>query len=82
MMRSLAERVRYTTSYLEKLFSAINLLLNNEYEQAIQEMSISTDQDEIQNLIHAFVQMVTNLREREEALKKATSESANAERGE
>jgi CRP-like cAMP-binding protein len=82
MMRSLAERVRYTTSYLEKLFSAINLLLNNEYEQAIQEMSISTDQDEIRNLIHAFVQMVTNLREREEALKKATSESANAERGE
>lgn len=75
MMRSLAERVRYTTSYLEKLFSAINLLVNSEYEQAIKEMSISTDQDEIQNLINAFVQMVTTLREREAALKQAASGS-------
>lgn len=65
MMRSLAERVRYTTSYLERLFSGINLLANNEYEQAIQEMSISSDEDEIQHLIGAFVQMVNSLRERE-----------------
>lgn len=80
MMRSLAERVRYTTNYLEKLFSAINLLLNNEYEQAIKEMSISADQDEIQNLINAFIQMVNNLREREEALNKAAS--GRADKGE
>lgn len=65
MMRSLAERVRYTTSYLERLFSAINLLVNNEYERAIQEMSISSDQDEIQNLIGAFVKMVNSLQERD-----------------
>jgi CRP/FNR family transcriptional regulator/CRP/FNR family cyclic AMP-dependent transcriptional regulator len=77
MMRSLAERVRYTTSYLEKLFSAINLLVNSEYEQAIKEMTISTDQDEIQNLINAFVQMVTTLREREAALNQAASGSEN-----
>jgi CRP-like cAMP-binding protein len=82
MMRSLAERVRYTTSYLEKLFSAINMLVNNEYEQAIKEMSISSDQDEIQNLINAFVQMVKNLREREEALNRAASGSASTEKGE
>lgn len=65
MMRSLAERVRYTTSYLERLFAAINLLGNSEYELAIREMSISTDQDEIQSLIKAFVLMVNNLRERD-----------------
>ena len=65
MMRSLAERVRYTSSYLERLFSAINLLVNNDYEAAIREMSISSDQDEIQNLINAFVRMVKNLRERD-----------------
>lgn len=69
MMRSLAERVRYTTSYLERLFAAINLLVNNEYELAIREMAISSDQDEIQNLINAFVLMVNSLREREAALK-------------
>jgi CRP-like cAMP-binding protein len=68
MMRSLAERVRYTTSYLERLFAAINLLVNNDYEAAIREISISSDQDEIQNLINAFVRMVNNLREREAAL--------------
>jgi CRP-like cAMP-binding protein len=79
MMRSLAERVRYTTSYLERLFSAINLLSNNQYEQAIKEMSISTDQDEIQNLINAFVQMVTNLREREMALNQTAAERGSAE---
>jgi CRP-like cAMP-binding protein len=79
MMRSLAERVRYTTSYLERLFSAINLLVNNEYEQAIKEMSISSDQDEIQSLISAFVQMVNSLREREEALKRAASEKQQYE---
>jgi CRP-like cAMP-binding protein len=65
MMRSLAERVRYTTSYLERLFSAINLLVNNEYERAIQEMSISSDEDEIQNLIGAFVKMVNSLQARD-----------------
>lgn len=75
MMRSLAERVRYTTNYLEKLFSAINLLVNSEYEQAIKEMSITTDEDEIQNLINAFVQMVTKLREREAALNQAALRS-------
>jgi CRP-like cAMP-binding protein len=65
MMRSLAERVRYTTSYLERLFSAVNLLVNNEYERAIQEMSISSDEDEIQNLIGAFIRMVNSLQERD-----------------
>ncbi|HLU08759.1 MAG TPA: cyclic nucleotide-binding domain-containing protein [Oceanobacillus sp.] len=75
MMRNLAERVRYTTNYLEKLFSAINLLVNSEYEQAIKEMSITTDEDEIQNLINAFVQMVTKLREREAALNQAALRS-------
>jgi CRP-like cAMP-binding protein len=73
MMRSLAERVRYTTSYLEKLFGAINLLMNSEYDKAIQEMAISSDQDEIQNLINVFVQMVNSLREREVALNRPAS---------
>lgn len=69
MMRTLAERVRYTTTYLEKLFNAIQLLSNHEYEKALAEMSVSAGgEDDIQSLINAFLQMVHRLREREAAL--------------
>ncbi len=55
LMRSLAERIRYTTSYLERLYDALELLSNSEYEAAIRELTISADDDEMQQLISAFL---------------------------
>lgn len=61
MMVSLAERVRYTTQYLEKLNRAINLLSENKYEQALREIETSGTEDEIQQLISSFLQMIQTL---------------------
>ena len=52
LMRSLAERIRYTTSYLERLYDALELLSNSEYDEAIREMALSSDEDEMQNPDH------------------------------
>jgi CRP-like cAMP-binding protein len=65
LMRSVAERVRYSTSYLERLHEALELLSNREYEQAIREMALSTEADEMQELITAFVTMVHQVRARQ-----------------
>lgn len=64
MMRSLAERIRYTTQYLEKLEKAITALSHSDYDQALREMTISASQDEIQPLINSFLEMVKSVRER------------------
>lgn len=75
MMRSLAERVRYTTTYLEKMLNAVELLSNQNYEQALREMAISSDESSIQGMIQAFVQMVGSVRERERSLRRVAVRS-------
>jgi len=70
MMRSLAERVRYTTQYLEKLEKAITALSNSDYDQALREIAISAQEDEIQALINTFIGMVKSVRERDARLKR------------
>ena len=65
LMRSLAERIRYATSYLERLYDALELLSNNEYDEAIREMALSTDEDEMQELITTFVAMVHRIQARQ-----------------
>jgi CRP-like cAMP-binding protein len=64
LIRSIAERIRYTTSYLERLYEALELLANSEYDEAIREMALSSDEDEIQTLITTFVEMVRRVQER------------------
>ncbi|MEP7292092.1 MAG: cyclic nucleotide-binding domain-containing protein [Chloroflexota bacterium] len=64
LMRSIAERVRYATSYLERLYDAVELLSNNAYDQAILEMALSSDEDEMRDLIAAFLAMVHSVRAR------------------
>lgn len=64
MMRSLAERVRYTTLYLEKMLNVVELLSNEAYDQALQEMAISSDEGSIQSMIQTFIQMVGSVRAR------------------
>ncbi|MGQ9907661.1 MAG: Crp/Fnr family transcriptional regulator [Candidatus Flexifilum sp.] len=68
MMRSLAERIRYTTQYLEKLEKAITALSNSDYDRALHEMTLSAGQDEIQPLINSFLEMVKSVRERDRRL--------------
>ncbi|MFQ3567561.1 MAG: cyclic nucleotide-binding domain-containing protein [Aggregatilineales bacterium] len=65
MMRSLAERIRYTTQYLEKLFAAVQLLQQDAYEDALREMLMDSDVDEVRGLINAFVEMVRSLRDQD-----------------
>lgn len=69
MMRSIAERIRYTTSYLEKIIDWTQWLSRGNYEQAIVEMAPANDDDEIQTLIKTFLDMVHSIRAREAQLK-------------
>jgi len=62
LMRSFAERIRYATSYLERLYDALELLSNREYDQAIREMALSSDEDEIQELITTFLTLTHRVR--------------------
>lgn len=64
LMRSFAERVRYATHYLERLHDAVELLANNEYDEAIREMASSSNEDEMHELITAFLTMVHQIRAR------------------
>lgn len=61
LMRSLAERIRYATSYLERLYDATELLTRSEYDEAIREMALSSDEDEMRELITTFLQLVHRL---------------------
>ncbi|MCS7072774.1 MAG: cyclic nucleotide-binding domain-containing protein [Anaerolinea sp.] len=74
MMRSLAERIRYTTQYLEKLERAITALSNSDYDQALREIALSASQDEIQPLILSFLDMVKSVQERDQRLKRTPSQ--------
>jgi CRP-like cAMP-binding protein len=65
LMRNLAERIRYTTLYLERLYDAVELLSNNEYDEALREMMLTADEDEAQPLITAFLAMVHSLQQRQ-----------------
>lgn len=73
LMRSLAERVRYTTDYLNRLHHAVELLMGSDYERALQEMMASAKDDDIQHLINAFVEMVHSIRQRDMLVKKTGS---------
>ncbi len=64
MMRDLTDRVRYSTVYLEHVMDAINWMVQGNYERALQEVTISSDDDQIQNMIAKFLQMVENVRVR------------------
>jgi CRP/FNR family transcriptional regulator, cyclic AMP receptor protein len=64
LMRGFAERIRYATTYLERLYDALELLSNSEYDQAITEMALSADEDEMRELITTFLTMVHRVQAR------------------
>ncbi len=73
LMVGIAERVRYTTDFLRRLHDAAELLLHQDYERALQEMSASASDDEIQALISAFLEMVSAIRQRETQYKRVAA---------
>jgi CRP-like cAMP-binding protein len=58
MMRDLAERIRYTTRFLERVLGAVELLQSQNYDRALQEMSIEASDDQMQAMVATFVEMV------------------------
>lgn len=69
MMRNLTGRVRYTTSYLEKVLDSVRLLSTGDYDRALQELQTTTEAGQIQGLISAFIEMTRSVRQREDQLK-------------
>ncbi len=69
MMQNLVERVRYTTTYLQRVMDATQRLSQGEYDQIAQDFLTSGSDSEIEKLLDAFVQMVRSVQSREETLK-------------
>jgi CRP-like cAMP-binding protein len=69
MMRSLVERVRYTTTYLQRVLDATEQLSQGEYN-VMRTVAESSADEEIQVMISAFVQMVRGVQAREETLRR------------
>lgn len=63
LMRGFAERIRYATSYLERLYDAVELLSNNDYDQALREIALSADEDEMQDVIATFLMLVRRVQD-------------------
>ncbi len=68
MMRSLVERVRYTTTYLQKVLDATRQLSEGRYDQTLVAPSEKDADSEIQGLIRAFLQMQRSIQVREQSL--------------
>lgn len=70
MMRSLAERVRYTTHYLEKMLRAVELMQRQDYQHALEMIAVSSDEESIQGMINAFLNLTHSVQARDEAVKR------------
>ncbi|MBI5959379.1 MAG: cyclic nucleotide-binding domain-containing protein [Chloroflexi bacterium] len=80
MMRNLSERVRYTTTYLQKVIDATQQLLQGNYEQAMREIPDSASDAEIQELIQSFVDMARQVQDRAQTLEQQLAERRSAAR--
>jgi CRP-like cAMP-binding protein len=69
IMRNLVERVRYTTTFLQRVMDATEQLTQGNYEQAARQVSESGTNEQIRGLVEAFVKMMRNVKTREAALK-------------
>ncbi len=84
MMRNLVERVRYTTTYLQRVVEATRQLATGHYDLGMGGAPEAETDAEIQALIQAFVQMVQQVQTRELALRhvlEADQPSAGSEDG-
>lgn len=71
MMQTLTGRIRYTTSYLQKMMEWITRLSSGDYETALEELAKQEEKSDagIQKMIGAFIEMVHRVKDREAELK-------------
>ena len=67
MMRELAERIRYTTRFLERVLAAVELLRHEDYGRALQEMVLDAADDQMQEMVTTFIEMVHAVQQRQGA---------------
>ncbi|MBX3066706.1 MAG: cyclic nucleotide-binding domain-containing protein [Anaerolineae bacterium] len=65
MIRNLTERVRHITNYMMRVNAFAEQIGKGDYEKALQEIALSSDDDEIQGLIAAYAEMVRSLQRRQ-----------------
>lgn len=69
IIRHLTDRLRYITVYLNRVTAFGQWLSEGDYERALAELAGShTGDEEIDNLITAFIEMARNVQEREKTL--------------
>ncbi len=69
MLRNLADRVRYITTYMNKIGDLAQRLSKGDYDRIIAEVSEASagaDDTDVKSLITAFVKMIHSLRDREQ----------------
>ena len=69
MMQGLAAIVRSSNQYLDRIIDWGNRLARGDYDQIIHEASSSQAEEEIQELLGAFLEMAQNIKARHEALR-------------
>lgn len=65
MIRNLTERVRHITNYMMRVNAFADQIGKGDYEKALQEIALSSGDDEIQGLIAAYAEMVRSLQRRQ-----------------
>lgn len=79
MMQTLTGRIRYTTSYLQKVMDWISRLSTGDYESALDDLAKQEEGDaSIQKMIGAFIEMVSSVKDREAKLQNQLVESDDA----
>jgi CRP-like cAMP-binding protein len=79
MMRDLAERVRYTTTYLKRVIDATEEISQGDYAphlQTVQAESGSGEDEAIEQLVGQFIDMVNQVQERERHLKEGADRAS------
>lgn len=76
MMRNLAGRIRYTTTYLQTVVDSTKLMGERKYDEALANIQDSPN-PEIHNLMEAFTQMVKQVRDRQTDLRDQLEKQKN-----
>jgi CRP-like cAMP-binding protein len=66
MIRNLTDRVRHITNYMMRVNAFAEQLGKGDYEKALQEIALASDDDEIQGLIAAYAEMLRSLQQRQQ----------------
>jgi CRP-like cAMP-binding protein len=69
MMRTLVERLRYTTNYLQQVMDAIQQLSQGSFNPLAEEVPAAGADADIQKLIEVFLEMVRSVQAREATLR-------------